>query len=126
MARPAKPEPLGKVIRFRATEAEEAALLGKAKEARLSVSAYIRARVIEAPTGRPSRPRQRKAAADITALSGCLAQLGKIGGNLNQIAKQANMGGGLSFALGEELAALAALRGEIVAAIEGKNHGNDN
>jgi hypothetical protein len=80
-----------KLIPFRATEEEAAVLIAKARRENLSLSAYIRARVIEKPMGRPTAPRQRTTPT-LEVLARLLGQLGKCGSNLNQVALRLNRG----------------------------------
>lgn len=124
MARPQKTGKQGQVIRFRATDDEAAALVTKAGKAALSLSAYVRARVIEKPQGRATPPRRRKGGADVEALARVLAQLGKVGGNLNQIAHHMNAGGSITAKeVRAELDELRQLRAALMGAIEGGRRG---
>jgi hypothetical protein len=121
MARPRKTVTQGQVIRFRATDEEAAALVAKAKKEALSLSAYVRARVIDKPQGKATPPRQRKPAADVEALARLMGQLGKVGGNLNQIAHNLNLVAGSVTAeeIRAALADLRQLRAATLAAIQG-------
>jgi len=74
------------IIGFRATDAERAEIEAAAERAGLTVSSYARATMLSAPqtraTRRPTIERQ--------VLAQILAQLGRIGGNVHQIAKALN------------------------------------
>lgn len=73
-----------KRVEIRLTEAEEKALMELAASCGLSVSDHIR----KAALG--SKPRVRKATPERAAFIKGLAELGKIGSNVNQIAKALN------------------------------------
>lgn len=73
-----------KRVELRLTEAEEKALIGLAEDAGLSVSEFIR----KAALG--SKPRTVKACPERASFIKGLAELGKIGSNVNQIAKALN------------------------------------
>jgi hypothetical protein len=76
------------MMNFRASDAERAELERLAERAGLSVGAYIRSRALSTPTTRATRrpPLERAALAQL------LGQIGKIGSNLNQIARSENRG----------------------------------
>jgi len=76
------------MVSFRATAAERAALGAAAERAGLSVGAYLRAQVLPDTPGRAVR---RPGVAQ-TLLAHLLGQVGKVGSNLNQLAKRANSG----------------------------------
>ncbi|AEV99697.1 hypothetical protein A4D02_35455 [Niastella koreensis] len=73
-----------KRVELRLTEAEEAALVRQAADDGLSVSDFIR----KAALGK--KPVVRKATPERAAFIKGLAELGKIGSNVNQIAKALN------------------------------------
>ncbi|MDF2380505.1 plasmid mobilization relaxosome protein MobC [Nostoc ellipsosporum NOK] len=73
-----------KRVEIRLTEAEEQSLIGLAADCGLSVSDHIRKAVLG------GRPRRQKATPERAAFIKGLAELGKIGGNINQIAKALN------------------------------------
>jgi hypothetical protein len=79
----------GGYIGFRATDGERAAAKVAADRAGLTVSAYARAQMLAEPVMRATR----RPSADMAALAQVLAQLGKCGSNLNQIARVLNSGG---------------------------------
>jgi hypothetical protein len=79
----------GGFIGFRATIGERAELDALADRAGLSLSSYVRGRALSAPATRAVR----RPTVERAALSQILAQLGKCGGNLNQIARVLNSGG---------------------------------
>jgi hypothetical protein len=76
------------VIGFRATPAERAALDAAADRVGLSLGSYIRARALAEPTTRATR----RPPVDRTALAQLLGQIGRVGSNLNQIARSLNSG----------------------------------
>lgn len=76
-------------IKLRCTAAEFNAIAAKADAAGLSVAAYLRA----AATGTTGPRAQKRLPADAVLLRQVLAQLGKYGSNMNQIAYQLNAHG---------------------------------
>ncbi len=76
-------------VNVRLTDDEDAAITAAAERAGQSVAAYIRQQCIGAPGPRavPRPPVERAVLAQL------LAQLGKCGSNLNQIARVLNSGG---------------------------------
>ena len=80
---------LTQVLRFRATDAEAAALTATADNENVSVSSYIRARVFAGAANKVTRPRQRTTP-DAELFARFLGQVGKCGSNLNQIAHRLN------------------------------------
>jgi len=74
--------------RFNDEEAQAVRL--KADRAGISVASLIRASVLDLPL--PDARAPRRPSADMQAVARLLGQLGKIGSNLNQIAKHANAG----------------------------------
>lgn len=79
-------DPKDCVITFRCTAAEHALIAGRAAEKGLDIGPYLRAR----ETGSPGPRTRRKPGADATLLAKVLAQMGKAGSNLNQIAHRLN------------------------------------
>jgi len=78
----------GSIVPFRVNASERADLEAAADRAGLSLGSYIRARVLTAPTTRATRtPPVNK-----VALAKLLGEIGRIGGNVNQIARQLNSG----------------------------------
>jgi hypothetical protein len=77
---------------LRFTEAEFEQVQAGATAARVAISTYARAVLLDAVIPRTAR----RATADEKQLARMLAQLGKIGSNLNQIAQQANTTGQLA------------------------------
>jgi len=73
-------------IKLRCTAAEFNAIAAKADAAGLSVAAYLRA----AATGSAGPRAQKKLPVDAVLMRQVLAQLGKLGSNMNQIAYQLN------------------------------------
>ena len=83
------PDPKNCFVAVRCTPDERAALTAAAAQASLSVGAYLRATALGG-TG----PRAvRRPTADREALARLLGELGKVGSNVNQIARVANTSG---------------------------------
>ena len=88
-------------LEVRLTEAESATLEAQAQEAGATVSDYVRARALGGRVVRSMATPERRHLIEL------LAQLGKLGSNLNQLAHHANATGGeydrngLSYALRE-------------------------
>ena len=79
-------------LSVRVTEAEHAALLAKAEAADVELAVYIRSVVLS-----DTNPvRSRGKTLDTVALGKAIGSLNKVGGLMNQIAKQANLVGDLS------------------------------
>jgi hypothetical protein len=78
----------GKIIAFRCLEEEFAAIAAKADRAGLSCGAFLRA----AGLGSPGPRAVRRPPADHKALRQILGELGRVGNNLNQIARMLNTG----------------------------------
>lgn len=72
---------------FRVTAEELEQLRELAGQKRLTVASYMRRQTLEHPTTRT----RRRANPQTEVLSAILAQLGKLGGNMNQIARRMNM-----------------------------------
>lgn len=72
---------------FRVTEKEREQLRELAGRQRLTVASYMRRQTLEHPTTRT----RRRANPQTEVLSAILVQLGKLGGNMNQIARRMNM-----------------------------------
>lgn len=79
-------------VRF--NETEHAELLRRADAVGLSVPAYLRLQAIDAAPARASR----KPSVNAQQVAQLLAQIGKLGSNVNQIARHMNSGGRPSFA----------------------------
>lgn len=77
-----------KIIGFRGTAEERAALQAGADAADLTLSSYIRKSMLKAPQTRL----RRRPLADVAALAAAITELGRIGGNINQITRRVNMG----------------------------------
>ena len=111
----------GGIIGFRVDEAERAEIEAAAEAAGLTIGSFVRdtilSKVLTKPTRRPSLDR--------VLLSQLLGQLGKLGGNLNQIARRLNTGAGVGAdritAACEEL---WILKDEILKAIRRLDHDN--
>lgn len=78
----------GRLIPFRVSEAEGQELDALAARAGLTRGSYIRSRVLAAPTTRAIR----RPVVEVQVLSKLLAELHKIGSNINQTARRVNMG----------------------------------
>jgi hypothetical protein len=74
----------------RFNDEEARAVRTKAERAGLSVASLIRAAVLDLPL--PDARAPKRPSADLQAVARLLGELGKIGSNLNQIAKHANAG----------------------------------
>jgi hypothetical protein len=79
----------GVPVGFRATEGELAEIDALAERAGLTRSSFARASMLAAP----EMPATRRPPVEREVLAAILAQLGKCGSNLNQIARQLNSGG---------------------------------
>lgn len=105
-------------LHVRVTPDEYAALEARASRAGLTMQGYIRAAALGHETVRAAR----RPAVEAVELARLLGALGKIGSNLNQLARAANQNRpGDPHALHEELAALGALRQAILAALGKRN-----
>ena len=100
-------------LMVRLTPAERGALDGAAERAGLSLAGYARATLLTAPPVRQARrpPVER---AELVRL---LAQLGKIGSNVNQIARVLNSGGDTPPELVGVPEDIATIRAAIMAAL---------
>ncbi len=78
----------GRRITFRLTEAENAAVELAAERTGLTIASYARERVVDAPQTRS----RRRPSVEVESLAKAVAQLGRVGGNLHQIAKHLNFG----------------------------------
>ena len=78
----------GRVITVRVSEGDYQAINENASGAGLTVGTYIRDCVLQAP----QTARRRRPLADVAALSTLHAQMRRVGGNLNQIARGVNTG----------------------------------
>lgn len=76
------------IVNFRATEEERALLEQAATLAGLRLGSHIRETMLAAPKTRS----RRRALADVVMLSKLIAELNRVGGNINQIARAANYG----------------------------------
>ena len=90
MARPKKEKELRRThpVMLRFTDAEYERLLFYAEAARLPLAEYIRKQV----TGKPVKVKY-EIVAELPELKKLIAEFGKIGSNLNQIARHFNNGG---------------------------------
>jgi len=77
------------VIRVRLDDREQAEIIERADKAGLSIAGYLRSTVLSAPPPRQSR----RPPVNKVELARVLAQLGKLGSNVNQMARVANSGG---------------------------------
>ncbi len=90
MARPTTH--LTEQLSIRLTKAEKEQLLRDAERAATDLSTLARAQLLNAPIPK----RKARKSADHAILAEVLQKLGKIGGNLNQVAKVANSTGSLT------------------------------
>ena len=104
-----------KVTHERWNEAEYETLATAAERAGLPVGAYIRRLVLGAPGPRA----RRRPRADQEALARLLGELGRIGSNVNQLARVANTNGSTPAEqrLAAILAELATVRDEVMKAL---------
>lgn len=82
-------------LRIRVTPDERRAIDAAAERVRLGPCSYARVVVLEAVGQVPTKPprRQRKSTEHERSLALVLGQIGKLGNNLNQLARWANCGG---------------------------------
>lgn len=107
---------------IRWTDEEFASISEKADKAGMAVAAFMRAVAL----GNPGPRAQRRPPADHRALRQILGEIGRIGNNINQIARALNSGDPVNPAeLREALHAYLEIRNAIFDAL-GKNHGSDN
>lgn len=106
----------GRRITIRLTDAERAALDSAAERAGLSLGSHIRKVLLDAPL-----PRQaRRPPIERTELARLLGQLGKIGSNINQLAREVNSEGAEAFDridFGQAQDDLAAMRAALMEAL---------
>ncbi|HEX3983909.1 MAG TPA: plasmid mobilization relaxosome protein MobC [Acidisoma sp.] len=95
-------DPKARFVAVRCTDAEHATLTAAAAQAGLSVGAYLRTMALGSPGPRAVR-RPSVERADLARL---LGELGKIGSNVNQLARAANTSGDMPAV--DELAAITA------------------
>lgn len=77
-----------RLLIIRVTAEEKQAIDAIRERTGLSVAALVRNALLKTPPPRASR----RPSVDVKAVARLLGQLGKIGGNINQLAKQVNMG----------------------------------
>ena len=77
-----------RIINFRATEEEHTAVEEAAQAAGLTLGSYVRTTLLTTPKTRT----RRRARADVAALAKLIAELNRVGGNINQLARSANYG----------------------------------
>jgi hypothetical protein len=122
MARPPKPreKQSNTTIKFRVTDAEKTSIEQMAFAEHCDVTKLIKLRVLGA------MPKRRKATSERSILIKELGDLGRIGTNINQIAKALNSGAGYTIPDGEISAALYAITeisNRILTALENGNQG---
>ena len=124
MARPRKQKELRRThpVMLRFTDTEYERLLSLAESASLPLAEYIRKQV----TGKQVKIKY-EIVADIPELKKLIAEFGKIGSNLNQIARHFNSGGIQSRAMLENInhaiSCIFEMREQVVE-MAGKNYGN--
>jgi chorismate mutase len=97
-------EARGKFVAVRCSDTEHATLTASAERAGLSVGAYLRTIAL----GQPGPRAVRRPAVEKEVLARLLGELGKLGSNVNQIARAVNTTGNLP-----SWSELAAIRGEL-------------
>lgn len=123
------------VVSFRLTPAQtahiDAAVLGgKIRRTRSdwcrAVALYVAKQKVPEPVKPRRKPARRKPAADIEALARILGRIGKIGGNINQLARHANQGGDLPSkkALAEIADKIDQIRRTVQSVLAGKEGGD--
>ena len=124
MARPKKEKELlhNHQIMLRLTDTEYEIVAAKAKDANLPLAEYVRKQVLNKKI-----VAKYEIVADLPELKKLIAEFGKIGSNLNQIARYFNSGGIQSRAMLENInhaiSCIFEMR-EQVAEMAGKNYGN--
>mgnify|MGYP000525604872 CR=1 FL=1 len=99
MARPKKEEMYrNHRITVRFTETEFSIIETAAKQANMSLASYVRTQVLKGKV-----QTKIEIVADVSEIKKLLAEFGKIGSNLNQIAKYFNTGGMRSLAIEDEI-----------------------
>lgn len=108
-----------KLVGVRLSVIEYAELEEKAETRGISVPAYLRQAALDKVE---TRPRRSAPPWDVKLLSSAVGALGKIGNNLNQIAKRLNEGGGVGLErIFLALETLNLTMNEILKAIKGRN-----
>lgn len=96
-----------KLLQIRVTETELAEIEAMADRAELTPASYARSMLLDTPAPRAVR----RPAVDTVQVAKLLAEIGKIGGNVNQIAHHLNAGSGSSSqAIESALADVAEMR----------------
>jgi hypothetical protein len=101
------------VGRMRCTPSEYAQLEAAAEQAGLTVGAFMRRQCLGTPGPRATR----RPPVERAALAQLLAQLGKCGSNLNQIARVLNSGGDTPDGITDAIADFRAVSAEIMRAL---------
>ena len=78
----------GRIVPFRVSATEYEELDALAEREGLTIGSYVRSRVLTIPTTRAIR----RPVAEVKLLTSMLAELHKIGSNINQTARRVNMG----------------------------------
>lgn len=78
----------GRIVPFRVSPAEYEELDALAEQAGLTIGSYVRSRALTLPTTRAIR----RPVVEVQVLTRYLAELHKIGSNINQTARRVNMG----------------------------------
>ena len=114
MPKPRPSEDRKKVVRVRLSAEELARLEEAAANGGLTLSGHVRRVMLSAPAGY----RARRPPVEVVELARLLAQIGKIGSNLNQLAHLGNTGAAVDgVALAAELGELAVVRDALLAAL---------
>ena len=100
MTRPKKEETLAKTkdVHLRMNETEYDLLAERAKAAYMSISEYMRKQIMEGQVNT-----KFEVVADVKEIKKLIGELGKIGSNLNQIARYFNQGGIISSEMRKEI-----------------------
>ena len=118
MARPRKDDPKSTRLTARFTEAEADAVKAHADAADIHVSDLLRAAVLRQPAPTRTRRKPRQPVEDGAQLAQVLGAVGRIGSNVNQLARTANMGGwGDKAALDEAVADIRWMRDKLMLAL---------
>jgi len=102
----------GRIVPFRVSATEYEELDALAEREGLTIGSYVRSRVLTIPTTRAIR----RPVAEVKLLTSMLAELHKIGSNINQTARRINMG---DTPLATELRSSLAACGELARRVTG-------
>jgi len=104
----------GETVTIRVTSDEKASLTAKASRAGLTLASYSRQTLINVAPPRQSR----RPSVEAKAVAKLLAETGRIGGNVNQIARKLNAGNSAdSAAIAEIAGAIIVMRDNLLIAL---------